>query len=176
MTELATVDWFGRWGTSVFSENTAIFSFGVDRIIHFFCKWSSFHINCCFITLYLDCGPLTAPENGSVDQSEGTTYGRAVVYSCDPGHSLLGDGTRLCQTNGQWTSTPPICSPIGSFLNFHLLCCLYLGVSETYIFNTVMIRSFRTDRSGQTVQTQIRLLLKGLQCLQFRLYLLAALL
>ena len=27
MTETATIDWFGRWGTSVFSENTAIFSF-----------------------------------------------------------------------------------------------------------------------------------------------------
>ena len=27
MTEIATIDWFGRWGTSVFSENTAIFSF-----------------------------------------------------------------------------------------------------------------------------------------------------
>ena len=26
MTEIATIDWFGRWGTSVFSENTATFS------------------------------------------------------------------------------------------------------------------------------------------------------
>ena len=25
MTEIATIVWFGRWGTSVFSENTAIF-------------------------------------------------------------------------------------------------------------------------------------------------------
>ena len=25
MTEIATTDWFGRWGTAVFSENTAIF-------------------------------------------------------------------------------------------------------------------------------------------------------
>ena len=25
MTEIATIDWFGRWGTSVFSENSAIF-------------------------------------------------------------------------------------------------------------------------------------------------------
>ena len=25
MTEIATIDWFGRWGTSVFSEITAIF-------------------------------------------------------------------------------------------------------------------------------------------------------
>ena len=27
MTEIATIDWFGRWGTSVFSENTAVFYF-----------------------------------------------------------------------------------------------------------------------------------------------------
>ena len=27
MTEIATIDWFGRWETSVFSENTAIFIF-----------------------------------------------------------------------------------------------------------------------------------------------------
>ena len=25
MTDIATIDWFGRWGTSVFCENTAIF-------------------------------------------------------------------------------------------------------------------------------------------------------
>ena len=25
MTDIAIIDWFGRWGTSVFSENTAIF-------------------------------------------------------------------------------------------------------------------------------------------------------
>ena len=25
MIEIATIDWFGRWGTSVFSENTAMF-------------------------------------------------------------------------------------------------------------------------------------------------------
>ena len=26
MTEIATIDWFGRWGTSVFSEKTALFT------------------------------------------------------------------------------------------------------------------------------------------------------
>ena len=25
MTEIATINWFGRWGTSVFSVNTAVF-------------------------------------------------------------------------------------------------------------------------------------------------------
>ena len=42
--------------------------------------------------------------------------------------------------------------------------------------STIMILSFRTDRSGQTVQTQIRLLLEeqsdqGLHCLLFHLHL-----
>ena len=47
---------------------------------------------------------------------------------------------------------------------------------------TVMILSFWTDRSGQTVQTLIRLLLQeeqsdqGLHCLQFHLHRLDALL
>ena len=30
MTEIVTIDWFGRWGTSVFSENTAIFDINVS--------------------------------------------------------------------------------------------------------------------------------------------------
>ena len=47
--------------------------------------------------------------------------------------------------------------------------------------STVMILSFRTDRPGQIVQTQIRLLLEeqsdqGLYCLQFPLHHLNALL
>ena len=29
MIEIATIDWFGRWGTYVFSENTAIFSYSL---------------------------------------------------------------------------------------------------------------------------------------------------
>ena len=27
MTEIVNTDWFGKWGTSVFSENTAILTF-----------------------------------------------------------------------------------------------------------------------------------------------------
>ena len=47
--------------------------------------------------------------------------------------------------------------------------------------STVMILSFRTDTPGQTMQTQIRLLLEeqsdlGLHCLQYPLHLLDALL
>ena len=46
-----------------------------------------------------------------------------------------------------------------------------------YFIFTVMILIFRTDRSEQTAQTQIRLLLdKGLHCLPFHLHLLDTLL
>ena len=36
MTEIASIDWFGRWGTSVFSENTAIFTifFDLEKAYH----------------------------------------------------------------------------------------------------------------------------------------------
>ena len=64
-----------------------------------------------------------------------------------------------------------------SFLS-HKLPTTYMAFLMVY---TIMILSFRTDRSEQTVQTQIRLLLEeqsdqGLHCLQFRLHLLGALL
>ena len=56
-------------------------------------------------------------------------------------------------------------------LKIYSLLCLYLNFKTT-----VMIQSFRTFRSGQTVQTQIRLLLEeqsdqGLHCLLFHLHL-----
>ena len=48
-------------------------------------------------------------------------------------------------------------------------------VESTIKINTVKFKSFRTDWSGQTVPTQIRLLLEeqsdqGLHCLLFHLY------
>ena len=51
------------------------------------------------------------------------------------------------------------------------------GLLSSYsLYITIMILSFPTDRSGQTVQTQIRLLLEeqsdqGLHCLLFHLHL-----
>ena len=62
-------------------------------------------------------------------------------------------------------------------INAPLFICLFVC-----LFITVMILSFRTDLPGQTVQTQIRLLLEekqsdqGLHCLPFRLHRLDSLL
>ena len=59
--------------------------------------------------------------------------------------------------------------------HLHLFDEISLGFASFFEF-TVMIQSFRADRSGQTVQTQIRLLLdeqsdQGLHCLLFHLHL-----
>ena len=59
-----------------------------------------------------------------------------------------------------------------SIFNFRKKMCLFLFYSR---FITVMILNFRTDQSGKTVQTKIRLLLEeqsdhGLHCLLFHLY------
>ena len=35
MTEIATIDWFWEWGTSVFSENTAIFYLSIRLLVIF---------------------------------------------------------------------------------------------------------------------------------------------
>ena len=69
-------------------------------------------------------------------------------------------------------------------LGFYLELTIFSSVVNKYTYhpsgslikvNTVMIQSFRKDRSGQTVQTQIRLLLEeqsdpGLHCLLFHLH------
>ena len=67
----------------------------------------------------------------------------------------------------------------GMLPNVIMACIFNYQYEAVEINGIIMIRSFRTDRSGQTVQTQIRLLLeeqsdKGLHCLQFRLHLLGA--
>ena len=44
MTEIATIDWFGRWGTSVFTENTAIFIlFHIKLIYQMMFEIDKFH-------------------------------------------------------------------------------------------------------------------------------------
>ena len=57
----------------------------------------------------MDCGTLTNPVNGQVNNTAGTTFGQTATYSCDLGYNLVGDSTRTCQANGVWSGNEPAC-------------------------------------------------------------------
>ena len=59
-------------------------------------------------TLAVDCGSLQGPQDGQVVLS-GTIFGSTATYSCNSGFVLLGDKTRRCQANGEWSGLVPLC-------------------------------------------------------------------
>ena len=59
----------------------------------------------------VDCGDLDAPENGDV-VAPITTLGAAAIYLCDTGHSRVGDLTRTCGPDGDWTGSAATCAPV----------------------------------------------------------------
>ena len=57
----------------------------------------------------VDCNALTDPANGQVSTTGGTTFGQTATYSCNTGYNLVGDSTRSCQANGDWSGSDPTC-------------------------------------------------------------------
>ena len=57
----------------------------------------------------MDCGNLTAPDNGQVNHTAGTTFVQTATYSCNTGYNLVGDSTRTCQAAGNWSGSAPAC-------------------------------------------------------------------
>ena len=64
-----------------------------------------------------NCGEL-ALDDGSVVYSSGTTYNSVATYSCDEGYELVGDTTRQCGADGQWTGAKPQCTGTKTLFNF----------------------------------------------------------
>ena len=48
-----------------------------------------------------------------------------LMYSCDPGFTLIGSSERKCQADGAWSCEAPICAKSGTF-NVVCLACLFL--------------------------------------------------
>jgi len=78
------------------------------------------------------CRPVSGIENGSWELVTSSTssssssssssgrraysrLGSIVRYSCDEGYTLYGPVERVCQANGTWTDTTPICHITGLY-------------------------------------------------------------
>ena len=63
-------------------------------------------------TLAIGCGSLNQPNGGQVS-TDGTSLGSQANYSCSEGYVLNGNTTRVCQNDGQWSGSEPICEGQG---------------------------------------------------------------
>lgn len=67
----------------------------------------SLRCSCSFISAK-DCGPLSAPLNGTKFGSQ-TTYPNKIIFSCDGGFDLRGSNVRVCIEDGTWNGEEAIC-------------------------------------------------------------------
>ncbi|XP_063401402.1 sushi, von Willebrand factor type A, EGF and pentraxin domain-containing protein 1-like [Mytilus trossulus] len=67
--------------------------------------WSSSASTC----VPISCPLLTAPNNGQLSTT-GQTYRNNATYYCNDGYTIDGERLRICQSNGTWSGSSPICS------------------------------------------------------------------
>ena len=83
-----------------------------------------------FCFAVMDCGPLSDPTNGQVNFTA-TTEGSVATYACtSTGYYLLGNSTRTCQADGQWSGNMPSCNrklvvyyKNAKYVDFHSCSC-----------------------------------------------------
>ena len=56
----------------------------------------------------MSCGRLSGPTNGDVSFTS-TSVNSKATYSCNNGFLLVGQTTRVCQSNGEWSGIAPAC-------------------------------------------------------------------
>ena len=59
----------------------------------------------------VDCKDPGTPLNGS-RTGDVFTYPATLVYSCDTGHNISGNGTLSCLSSALWSSAAPTCDPV----------------------------------------------------------------
>lgn len=79
--------------------------------------------------------------NGVVNFPFGTTYGEALIYTCNPGYLLVGNDTRVCEVTGDWSGVPPFCVIKGiEVLLQYISTVIILSILRTTFF--VMLSGF----------------------------------
>jgi hypothetical protein len=61
------------------------------------------------VGVFLLCPTLAGPANGAVIHT-GVLPGATATYTCDMLYELVGNDTRVCDSNGIWTNSAPTCA------------------------------------------------------------------
>jgi CUB/sushi domain-containing protein len=64
-----------------------------------------------------ECPALDDIPNGSVNEN-GFTTGDTADYSCDEGYELVGEPTRVCQSDSTWSGEVPVCQSLAVLVSF----------------------------------------------------------
>ena len=57
----------------------------------------------------MDCGDPGDPYGGYREITTDTKYQSIVTYTCKPDHHLEGEDSQVCQANGTWSGSKPVC-------------------------------------------------------------------
>ena len=61
--------------------------------------------------LAINCHALLAPYNGVIirDSNQSYTVESTIEFSCSDGYSVTGSSTLVCQEDGSWSGSVPLC-------------------------------------------------------------------
>ncbi|KAH8259921.1 hypothetical protein KR038_006979 [Drosophila bunnanda] len=71
--------------------------------------WSGPVPRCKVIQCVMPVAPLNGRIGGTSLSQRRLTVGALVTFSCNDGHSLVGESSIICTENGQWSHSPPFC-------------------------------------------------------------------
>ena len=66
-------------------------------------------MKCLSMYVGINCGPLPDIPNGRTNIAPDTMLGSIAIYTCNPGHKLIGIDQRHCQLDSTWSGIEPKC-------------------------------------------------------------------
>ena len=98
----------------------------------------------------IDCGGLSYPVNGQVQISPNSKFGGVAIYQCRFGYELRGTETRVCQSDGRWSSRSPVCRS-----KIKGICMKYDATLQYLEINCASPPSPNPNGSRRVISTQL---------------------
>lgn len=81
----------------------------------------------------IDCGYPSIPAYGNLDTTNGTVYLSFALYTCNNGYVLNGSDIRVCQEDGSWNGSVPMCVDVDcGYLQAPMFGYVDLSFGTTY--------------------------------------------